>query len=318
MTLFRSIGAALEDDFTGTEPLDVRKDLAGLVSGAGVLPGGPAPLVEGSAGWAYTVHAAHWATSRGASDGVHVWGNDGDITVGTSGVGGTVGVAPGPGLSRIDVIYALHPSNNENADTTSEPTVAVASGTAASTPIAPSIPTGALELGRNTMTSTATTTASAGNTITQSADRAFIGGGIFPHRRLTSTTPVDTTPSTTTMLWTSNDDAGVGTGLSYSAGVFTVAATAAGYYSITASVGWTWAGAVVGYTRVVIEVNSTGVAAAATEKAGSGSAFVVASAAIGLVYLAAGDTVRIRCTQNTGATRTAESAYTHWQISRVR
>ena len=171
MTLFRSIGAALDDDGTGTEPIDVRKDLAALFTGPGVLPGGSSPLVEGSAGWAYTVHAGAWVTSRGASDGVHLWGNDGDVSVGTGGVGTTVGVAPGSGLKRIDIIYALHPSNNENADETSAPTVAVASGTAASIAIPPTLPTGALELGRNEMTSAATSTASAGNTISQTTAR---------------------------------------------------------------------------------------------------------------------------------------------------
>ena len=171
MALTRSIGAR-KDATRGTTPLEVRKDLAGLVTGAGVLPGGSSPLVTGSAGWQYTVKAAKWVTSRGASDGVHLWGNDGDILVGSSGVGGTVTAAPGAGLSRIDIIYALHPSNGENSDTTSAPTVAVAVGTPGSPGLAPIIPTGALELARNTMTSTATTTASSGNTITQSAVEA--------------------------------------------------------------------------------------------------------------------------------------------------
>ena len=175
MALTRSIGAR-KDATRGTTALEVRKGLAGLVTGAGVLPGGSSPLVTGSAGWQYTVKAAKWVTSRGASDGVHLWGNDGDILVGSSGVGGTVTAAPGAGLSRIDIIYALHPSNGENSDTTSEPTVAVAVGTPGSPGLAPSIPTGALELARNTMTSSATTTASSGNTITQSAAVAYLVG----------------------------------------------------------------------------------------------------------------------------------------------
>lgn len=162
MALFRSMGAGLEDDNTGTEPIDVRKDLAGLFTGAGVLPGSSSPLVVGTAGFAYQVNAGSWVTSRGASDGVHLWGNDGPVSVSTS-------VAPGSGLSRIDIIYALHPANGENGDTTSEPELGVAQGTAASSPVAPTLPTGALELARNTMTSAATTTASAGNTITQTA-----------------------------------------------------------------------------------------------------------------------------------------------------
>ncbi len=169
MALFRSIGAALDDDGTGTEPIDVRKGLAGLLSGPGVLPGAASPLVQGTGGFEYQVNAAHWVTSRGGSDGLHLWGNDGPITVPTD-------VAPGAGLSRIDVIYALHPSNGENADTSSQPVVAVAKGVAASTPIAPTIPTGALELARNTMSSGASDTAGAGNAITQTASPATVVG----------------------------------------------------------------------------------------------------------------------------------------------
>lgn len=213
MALFRSIGAR-KDATRGTAAIEVRKDLAGLVTGAGVLPGSTSPLVTGSAGWAYTVKAARWVTSRGASDGVHLWGNDGDITVGSSGVGGTVTAAPGAGLSRIDIIYAFHPSASENSDTTSAPTVAVAVGTAASTPLAPSIPTGALELARNTMTSSATTTASAGNTITQSAARAYmIGSGplpVYSSRRGTTTTHVALSwTSVLTLAFDADSPAGV-------------------------------------------------------------------------------------------------------------
>lgn len=170
MALFWSPGAAyntVADE--GVNPIDVRKSLAGLVSGAGVLPGSSSPLVQGTASFEYQVNAGQWVTSRGASDGVHLWGNDGPVTVAT-------GVAPGSGLSRIDIIYALHPSYNENGDTTSEPLIGVAQGTAASSPVAPSIPTGALELARNTMTSSATSTESGGNTITQSAARARLAG----------------------------------------------------------------------------------------------------------------------------------------------
>lgn len=162
MTAYRSLGAGLDDDGTGTEPLDVRKDLAGIFTQAGVLPGSSSPLVQGLSGFSYQVNAAAWVTSRGASDGYHLWGNDGPVLVATD-------PAPGGGLSRIDIIYALHPSNGENGDTDSVPVIAVAKGTAASSPVAPTLPTGALELARNTMTSTATSTNSAGNTITQSA-----------------------------------------------------------------------------------------------------------------------------------------------------
>lgn len=161
MALYRSIGAR-KDATRGTTAIEVRKDLAGLLSGVGVLPGSADPLVQGTASFSYQVNAGQWVTSRGASDGVHVWGNDGAITVST-------GAAPGSGLSRIDIVYAVHPSNTENGDTDSVPVVGVAQGTAASSPVAPAIPTGALELARNTMTSSATSTNSAGNTLSNTA-----------------------------------------------------------------------------------------------------------------------------------------------------
>jgi len=174
MALYRSIGAALEDDNSGTNPIDVRKDLGGLFIRAGVLPGGTTPLVTGTAGWAYNLGAASWVTQTATGDGYHLWGNDGAVTVGTSGVGGTVPAAPGSGLSRIDILWIRHPSNGENGDTTSAPAAGVTCGTATSSPTAPAIPAGAFELARNTMTSAATTTVSTGNTITQTAAVALL------------------------------------------------------------------------------------------------------------------------------------------------
>src|SRR5665648_176002 len=100
MALYRSIGAALETDNSGTNPLDVRKDLGGLFIRAGVLPGGTAPLVTGAATMTYTVGAAPWVTQTATGDGFHLWGNDGAISIGTDGVGDTVPAVPGSGLER--------------------------------------------------------------------------------------------------------------------------------------------------------------------------------------------------------------------------
>lgn len=174
MALYRSLGAR-PDDTRGTTALEVRKDLARLFTGPGVLPGADSPLVVGSDVFAYVVRTAGWVTSRGEGDGVHLWGNDGDHTI-TGADDGSSLVAPAPGLSRIDVIYALHPSASENGDTTSEPLVAVRKGVEASVPVAPSLPVGGLELGRNTMTSAATSTSSAGNTIAQTVAQAAVAG----------------------------------------------------------------------------------------------------------------------------------------------
>lgn len=180
MALFRGIGAR-KDAVRGTSPIEVRKVLAALFSSTGVLPGGTTPLMTGTAGWAYAIGSANFVTSRSAADGTQVYGNDGSVTIGTTGVGSSVPIAPGAGLQRIDIAWTRHPSNTENADTSSEPLFGVASGVAAaSNPVAPTIPAGALELGRNTMTSAATSTLSAGNTITQTTQTTNLRGVMDP------------------------------------------------------------------------------------------------------------------------------------------
>lgn len=168
MALFRSMGAR-PDDTRGTVPAEVRKALAGLVTGPGVLPGSSSPLIQGTTGFAYQVNRATWATPGGSGGGLHLWGNDGPLEIPTD-------PAPASGLSRIDIIYAVHPSATENGDSTSEPTVAVAKGVPASMPNPPTIPPRAIELGRNTMTSAATNTTGAGNTIAQTAPVARLVG----------------------------------------------------------------------------------------------------------------------------------------------
>lgn len=177
MTAFRSFGAALEDDETGTNPIDVRKDLMGLFASTGVLPGADSPLVTGTTGWSYQVGRCHIVSSRGTSDGFHLWGNDGVVTITTADDGSSLN-APGSG-SRIDIIYGRHPSNGENNDTTSQPYFAVRKGAANPNPQPPTIPTGAVELGRNTMTSGATSTGSTGNSIEKTARTVRLRGGRY-------------------------------------------------------------------------------------------------------------------------------------------
>ena len=168
----------------GTTPVEVRKGIAAQYIRPGVLPGGATPLVTGTSGMAYSVGAAPFVTSRGAADGYHLFTNDGTVTIGTTGVGSTVPAAPSTGLKRIDIMWVLHPSAGENADTTSQPVFGVSSGTAASTPVAPTIPTGALELARNEMSAGVTSTAASGNSITQTAPYTAVKGGVVPVRNL--------------------------------------------------------------------------------------------------------------------------------------
>jgi len=166
MALTRSAGAR-KDGVRGTTPIEVRKAAAARWASTGVVADSASPLVIGTAGFAYSVGNARFVTSRGVSDGVHEFTNDGALSIACP-------VAPGSGLSRIDIVWVSHPAAGENGDLTSQPILGVSSGTAAaSNPAVPSIPTGALELGRNTMTSAATTTASAGNTIAQTAVTAY-------------------------------------------------------------------------------------------------------------------------------------------------
>lgn len=192
MALFRGLGAR-KDATRGTTPIEVRKVLAGLFTaitggiGArpGILLGADSPLVTGNATWAYNVGVFHAFVTRGATDGGQLYGNDGSVLIGTTGVGSTVPVAPGAGLQRIDIIWTRHPANTENGDVASEPLFGVASGADAAVAVAPAIPTGALELARNLMTSAATNTLSAGNTITQSGLYTGLRGAPVPVRTQT-------------------------------------------------------------------------------------------------------------------------------------
>lgn len=189
MALFRGIGAR-KDAVRGTTPIETRKVLAGLFAStggigarSGILYNGTPFVLAGDATWAYSVPIFHAYVSRSAADGGTVYGNDSVALIGTTGIGSTVPIAPGAGLSRIDIAWTRHQTNTENADTSSEPLFGVASGVAASSsPVAPTIPAGAFEIGRNTMTSAATSTLSAGNTITQSALYTAVRGAPVPVR----------------------------------------------------------------------------------------------------------------------------------------
>lgn len=187
MPLSRSFGTFPEagSPAIGAQPLDTRLALAALIAGGGaglavrpgVFAGAPVALVVGTDGWAYRLRSAHFATSRSAHDGAHIFANDGDQDAATDAAPGT------PGASRIDILYVVQPSNTENGDTTSTPVFGVAIGDASTgVPNPPAIPAGAMELARNTMTSAATSTSSAGNTITQTWQYTALRGAPIPVR----------------------------------------------------------------------------------------------------------------------------------------
>lgn len=145
-----------KDATQGTTPLEARIAQAGMFSSSGVLSG---MLVTGRASWAYNVAAGSVVAQRSAADGVVLFANDSTAIVGTTGEGSTVPPAPATG-SRIDIIYALH-RDVDNGDADSQPLIAVASGTASGSPVAPTIPSGAVELARATVAAGATNTAHA-------------------------------------------------------------------------------------------------------------------------------------------------------------
>lgn len=176
MPISRSIVRAAGAPLVGTSPTETRLALAAFVSRAasaawgarpGVLWGG---AVSGTAGWAYNVAPAALITTRGALEGVYPSANTGVSSVPTD-------PAPASG-SRIDIVYALQ-QDTDVGDLGNAALLGVAIGAASGAPTPPSIPAGALELGRNTMTSTATTTASAGNTITSTAPFTALAGGVY-------------------------------------------------------------------------------------------------------------------------------------------
>lgn len=176
MPISRSIVRAAGTPLVGTSPTETRLALAAFVSRASAAAWGARPgvlwggAVSGTAGWAYNVAPAALITTRGALEGVYPSANTGISSVGTD-------PAPASG-SRIDIVYVLQ-QDTDVGDLGNASVLGVAIGAASGAPIAPSIPAGALELARNTMASTATTTASAGNTITNTAAFTCLAGGMF-------------------------------------------------------------------------------------------------------------------------------------------
>lgn len=171
MSLFRGLFVR-PDSTRGTTPVEARKALAGMfqrLPDGSPRPGLLAPAqIVGTAGWAYSVPAVPMLLARGTADGVVLAGNDGTLSV-------TTDPAPATG-SRIDIVYAIH-HDVDNADGDSEMVVDVEIGDPSGTPVAPSIPAGAMELARATVPSTAANTL--GATISQTAPIAAVLGADF-------------------------------------------------------------------------------------------------------------------------------------------
>jgi hypothetical protein len=151
---------------SGTTPQGARQALAGLLAKnadgtvkTGVIADGQGAVVSGAAGMSYSIRKHVAVTKASEINGPTLVPNDGPVTVTTD---------PAPGSnSRIDIIYVLQRlvSGDGGSETTNQPLYDVAKGAVSATPVAPSLPTGALELARTTVT--AGTTATSALTFTQ-------------------------------------------------------------------------------------------------------------------------------------------------------
>lgn len=179
MTLHYGMAVQRNGDATGTEPVDFRKDVEGLFVRAGAMRRGVDALVAGTAGWTFTLNAAWFVTQRATGDGFQLWGNDGAITLSTNEAGAALPTsAPATGLSRLYRVWVRHRANEAGLDLTSVPDAGVEFSAASSSPTLPALPTGATEVAQNLMTSSATSTASTGNTLTVTMPWTASRGGV--------------------------------------------------------------------------------------------------------------------------------------------
>jgi len=159
-----------------TTPLDHKMADAGLISKTalnavrpGLFWGGTATIVSGTAGMSYSVAAYNCVTTRGATAGVVLGGNDGTLSVATT-------AAPGSN-SRYDVVYHWHREFSLDG-TDSNPVIGVVQGDSAASPTVPSLAAfpGAIELARILVPAGVTAT-NTGTTITQTAPFTAVDGG---------------------------------------------------------------------------------------------------------------------------------------------
>lgn len=165
------------DRWAGLPLADTRLLVAAMVESdttgkprAGVLPSHYNPLVTGTDGMAYSVAAFSAVTARSGM-GAELVANDGAATVATT-------AAPGAN-SRIDVIW-VRSLFTTTGDSGTDPVFGVTQGTAAASPLKPSIPAGALELATAVVLSTTTQTSTA--VITQTHPYTAMEGGIVALR----------------------------------------------------------------------------------------------------------------------------------------
>lgn len=164
-------------DGSGTTAKGARQALAGLLAKnsdgtvrVGVLADGLGAVVTGAAGMTYNIRKHVAVTKVSEANGPTLVANDGSVSVSTD---------PAPGTnSRIDVIWVQqrHLVVDGGSDAVNTPVFGVAKGPTAAVPAVPSIPAGATELARVTVT--AGTTATSGLTFTQGPWTVANGGSL--------------------------------------------------------------------------------------------------------------------------------------------
>lgn len=158
--------------------LDARRDMSGLfvcdnttmMPIAGILDRSQDNLVTGNGNsMAVTVHPFNAVLNR---YGALLIQNDGNVNV-------PLGAAPSAN-SRIDTVYVKqNETRSPMSDTSDVPTFGVVHGTAAAVPVAPEVPTGAVELARILLPAGVSNTAASGVVITQTYIGAAMKGDML-------------------------------------------------------------------------------------------------------------------------------------------
>lgn len=158
--------------------LDARRDMSGLfvcdkttmLPIAGILDSSQDNLVSGNSNsMSVTVHPFNAVLNR---YGALLIQNDGDVKV-------PLNAAPSAN-SRIDVVYVKqHETRPPMSDDSDFPVFGVMKGTAAATPVAPSVPSGALALAQVLLPAGVSNTAAAGVVITQTYIGAAMKGDML-------------------------------------------------------------------------------------------------------------------------------------------
>lgn len=158
--------------------MDARRDMSGLfvcnkttmMPIAGILDRSQDNLVTGNSGsMSVTVHPFNAVLNR---YGALLIQNDGDVKV-------PLAAAPSAN-SRIDVVYVKqNEERSPMSDSSNVPEFGVVKGTVAATPVAPSVPAGALELARVLLPAGVSNTAAAGVVITQTYIGAAMKGNML-------------------------------------------------------------------------------------------------------------------------------------------